>query len=136
MRIFDWFYSDDDLPLTNKQRREIRRSAWKLWMRCWRNKTLYLIIVLLYIGVTAAIAWRVDTVQQLVLFFMIETGLWFLVFWIIRQVSVAPLGRRLIRERGIDVCLRCGYWLRGLGKDVTECPECGWRREGSDEPKG
>lgn len=136
MRIFDWFYSDGDLPLTNKQRREIRRSAWKLWMRRWRNKTLYLIIVLLYIGVTAAIAWHVDTVQQLALFFMIETGLWFLVFWIIRQVSVAPLGRRLIRERGIDVCLRCGYWLRGLGEDVTKCPECGWRREGSDESKG
>ena len=30
-----------------------------------------------------------------------------------------------IRKEGIDVCTNCGYWLRGLGEDVRQCPECG-----------
>jgi rubrerythrin len=34
-----------------------------------------------------------------------------------------------IRLEGFDVCTRCGYWLRGLGDDVRQCPECGAERE-------
>jgi hypothetical protein len=30
---------------------------------------------------------------------------------------------------GFDICIECGYWLRGLGDDVKECPECGAKRE-------
>ncbi len=81
-----------------------------------------------------------SNVGQMAILFTIYTGLWVLVFSIVMRFSVAPVARRLLRERlrerGIDACIRCGYWLRGLGKDVTKCPECGWRREGSDEPKG
>lgn len=34
-----------------------------------------------------------------------------------------------IRLEGFDVCLKCGYWLRGLGDEITNCPECGAERE-------
>ena len=34
-----------------------------------------------------------------------------------------------IQLEGFDVCLSCGYWLRGLGEDVKHCPECGAARE-------
>lgn len=99
-------------------------------MRDWRNKTLYVILVFFLCVVAAASGWYgPDKAWQMAILLMINAGLWVLVFAIVRRVSVAPLGRRLLRERGIDVCIRCGYWLRGLGKDVTECPECGWRRE-------
>ncbi len=41
--------------------------------------------------------------------------------------------RRMIRRRRGHF-IKCGYDLRG---DFSAgCPECGWRREGSDEPKG
>lgn len=33
--------------------------------------------------------------------------------------------RRALREIGRDVCVECGYWLRGLDNHVTRCPECG-----------
>ncbi len=34
-----------------------------------------------------------------------------------------------IRLEGFDICVKCGYWLRGLGEDVSNCPECGAKRE-------
>ena len=33
-----------------------------------------------------------------------------------------------------DRCIKCGYDLRGTSGGEA-CPECGWRREDSDEPK-
>jgi len=37
--------------------------------------------------------------------------------------------RHAVRDIGRDVCVRCGYWLRGLADDVPACPECGMKRE-------
>ena len=34
-----------------------------------------------------------------------------------------------IRLEGFDVCLKCGYWLRGLDDEISNCPECGAERE-------
>ncbi len=39
-----------------------------------------------------------------------------------------------IRLEGFDICLKCGYWLRGLGDEITNCPECGTKRESMPEP--
>ena len=51
------------------------------------------------------------------------------VIWII-FAAVNHLFRRkhtilALREMGYELCARCGYWLRGLGDDVKNCPECG-----------
>ena len=129
MRIFDWYYSNGDLPLTNKERREIRRSAWRLWKRDWRNKTLYVTAHLVFMLAVSTIVWFDPNFWQTWIFLTICLGLALLGREILERVSVVPLGRRLMRERGIDVCIRCGYWLRDLGKDITKCPECGWQRE-------
>lgn len=34
-----------------------------------------------------------------------------------------------LRQMGYDLCPLCGYWLRGLGENVKQCPECGAERE-------
>jgi hypothetical protein len=49
--------------------------------------------------------------------------------WLFTRLRATPFIYRALREAGYDVCLRCGYWLRGLGDDVTVCPECGAQRE-------
>ncbi|MCH8824643.1 MAG: hypothetical protein IH984_14180 [Planctomycetes bacterium] len=38
-----------------------------------------------------------------------------------------------IRLEGYDVCLGCGYWLRGLDETIRACPECGTDRIAFDE---
>lgn len=46
--------------------------------------------------------------------------------WIGARLFAAQLVRQVrleLRARGVRVCMRCGYWLRG-NSDST-CPECG-----------
>lgn len=33
--------------------------------------------------------------------------------------------RRVLQQAGLDVCSRCGYWMRGLEQATSRCPECG-----------
>jgi len=33
--------------------------------------------------------------------------------------------RRLLNERGIPICVQCGYDLRGADENAERCPECG-----------
>lgn len=47
--------------------------------------------------------------------------------FIFTQVYVRPL-RSALREFGHEVCLRCGYSLRGLPDTTDRCPECGLQR--------
>jgi hypothetical protein len=43
------------------------------------------------------------------------------------------IGDYTLKEHGLDrrtdLCVGCGYDLRGLGDDIEVCPECGGRRE-------
>lgn len=48
--------------------------------------------------------------------------------WLCRK-DLAQAVRRELRHRGIAVCMRCGYGLRGLGEGAT-CPECGQQQAG------
>ncbi|MEM9064596.1 MAG: hypothetical protein AAGB51_03805 [Planctomycetota bacterium] len=36
--------------------------------------------------------------------------------------------RAAMRRRGFDLCPGCGYWLKGLPRGKTLCPECGAKR--------
>jgi hypothetical protein len=48
--------------------------------------------------------------------------------WLFTRLRATPFIYRALREAGYDVCLRCGYWLRGLGNEALVCPECGAQR--------
>jgi len=36
--------------------------------------------------------------------------------------------RLAMRALGFELCLECGYWLKGLPDDEPRCPECGAER--------
>ena len=40
-----------------------------------------------------------------------------------------------MRLEGFDVCLSCGYWLRGLDESIKVCPECGAMRNTLNDDK-
>ena len=44
--------------------------------------------------------------------------------WTFRFVYLRPI-RRAMRDLGYNVCLKCGYWLKGLDDRTPSCPECG-----------
>lgn len=46
--------------------------------------------------------------------------------WLGKRLFAAKLVRQVrleLRARGFRVCMRCGYWLRGVAEPT--CPECG-----------
>ena len=55
------------------------------------------------------------------------------VFWpwsalMYRALYIRPM-RRAMREAGWDLCVNCGYELKGLNESISKCPECGAKRE-------
>ena len=59
--------------------------------------------------------------------------LWLWSAWIYRYTYVKPI-RRAMRDEGFDLCLECGYHLRGLPDDTSKCPECGAARPVTIKP--
>ena len=50
-----------------------------------------------------------------------------------RHIFVRQM-RQVMQSLGYELCLACGYWLKGL-EDATDCcPECGTKRETLPEP--
>ncbi len=63
--------------------------------------------------------------------FAINTIFYVLILW---MLTLGPFAMRRAIRRKRGLCINCGYDLRN---DFSAgCPECGWRREGLDEPKG
>ncbi len=117
----DWGI-DPDLPVTDEERRLIRVKAERLT----REHGYSGLVVYIGTGCLAAgaavvgsqwfgIAWAL-TVSILAATVGIVVGR--LLIW----GRVVTTMRQLVREQGLDVCLRCGYWIRGADR----CPECGW----------
>lgn len=48
--------------------------------------------------------------------------------WAYRTLYIKPV-RRAMRDHRYDLCVACGYDLRGLGDKVERCSECGAKRE-------
>jgi hypothetical protein len=96
----------------------------------------FLIAVALFLGGPMVVAWLLT--QWLLPTLGFSLGVWhdrlmwgmtivgyvIVVYVAIRRDMPRALRKKLI-ECGVPVCLACGYDLRGLPRDRTQCPECG-----------
>lgn len=61
--------------------------------------------------------------------YILRAGAMLLVFWTLlrktQRVGAAAHMRRLLIDRGVAMCLRCGYCLAGHDERAQRCPECG-----------
>jgi hypothetical protein len=131
-------YVDPELKLSREQRRLVRQRArllmWRTPARINLGSNILILLMvallpaaltciplflLMRLGDPAVLWWGVPSV------FVFE---WLVMAWIGRW-TWRPSVILAIRERGHDLCVKCGYWLRGLGDDVKRCPECGALRE-------
>ena len=140
-----WFwpeYIHRDLPLTKRERTAIHRAAWRLWWSKRPNIALYLTLPAFYLltvffasdvgGRIAALVGASGLIHRL-----FRAGAPFVLFVVcfivggavLQRFRFAPCVYRTTRQHGYDVCLKCGYWLKGLGDDIKRCPECGTARE-------
>lgn len=51
--------------------------------------------------------------------------------WMFRILYIKPI-RLAMKEQGYDLCINCGYELKGLTVDIDLCPECGTDRKSTD----
>lgn len=135
-------YVNHELPLTRQERKAIHRDAWRLWGANRWNIALYLTLPGFYLltvffagdvgGWVATLIGGGGWVHKL-----FRAGAPFALFVIcfvaggavLQRARFAPCAYRATRRHGYDVCVRCGYWLRGLDDDTKHCPECGSARE-------
>jgi hypothetical protein len=130
-------YVDRHLPLTGRQRRDVHREAWRRWAANPWNIALYLVLPATYLlglglarDAAGMLAWYLGAGGVLVAAsHVVGLLLWAILCFVVggavfQRYRFAPLVYRTLRRHGHDVCLRCGYWLRGLGHG-SRCPECG-----------
>lgn len=108
--------------------REIEREAgnpasWHFWLAIAG-------LVVAAFSTHRAVQWMLrplgwpDILDDLLAFAAAALVFWFVLRWLHRAGGPEALRRKLL-ERGIPVCLACGYSLRGQPSDSTRCPECG-----------
>ncbi len=121
----------DRVPLSTEQLKEIHNETTRSFLQLVIPFTLVagfvlgLLTPLIIPFSWTGMAWRYARVGVGLGLFAL---LGFALFQIVRP-RYEHYFRRVVRKRGHEMCLRCGYWLKGLGEDVKQCPECGWRRE-------
>lgn len=141
--LFD--YADPDLPLSFWERNKL---AWRhipfrklpVSLR-WRRIVFGLgtglpsiVAVPLAIMATTALESRIGGVGQFIpLLLLLAAPTFWIWACVVYGLVLRPEHYHRIRLEGFDVCLKCGYWLRGLGEEITNCPECGAKREAEPE---
>ena len=127
--IFD--YVPPGIKLTPQQRRDFRRKAKDEYLpTTWKTELLGFLVSLPLIFGWITVLFFIGFAIPLngALFPLAVAGIW-VILTVLRWRFARRATFAALREIGYDVCLNCGYWLRGLGDEVERCPECGWRRE-------
>ncbi len=135
--LFD--YADPDLPLSFWKRQKIAWRLvliWKLPRSARRGRIVFVLAfavpqILVVSSLPRLIdgfanAWFAGTWPLAIVALAVALWIWGCILY--GLLSRAEHYHR-IRLEGFDICLKCGYWLRGLAEDVTNCPECGTKRE-------
>jgi len=136
-----WFWPNfinPDLGLSLHDRKAIHRAAWKLWWKDKRNVLVYSLLPASYLFLVLFADDLVDAVAAALgagsvtqrLLRAAAPAFWAVAIFVaggavLQRIRFAPCVYRATRDRGHDVCLGCGYWLRGLGSEAARCPECG-----------
>ena len=128
--LFD--YADPALPLSFWKRQKLFWGIYPVWnlpkpLRRGALARRYLMLAPLFIPPFFFFS---QIPPSNVLLIMIP---YFVLCWlwvcIIYGLYSLPEHYYRIRLEGYDVCLGCGYWLRGLDETIRACPECGEQRK-------
>jgi len=128
-------YIDPEITLSRTERRQLHRRSHRHLGRVRVPFKFILSLVLLVIAPTVALFMLVDPHLVVVAPAWLIVGGYVVLAHGMRTLA-GPAVWRALRERGYDVCLNCGYWLRGLPEDEDCCPECGAKRQPMPEAGG
>lgn len=125
-------YIEPEWKLPREEVRRVHRLVKERYMRPWVLFGFTGLWLLIMYGVVAMMVLldvkSLPTFWYVLLMVGALTTLIALALWSFRMIYIRPV-RRAMRDLGYDVCIPCGYWLKGLADDVRKCPECGADRE-------
>ena len=112
-------------------------GRWRQWRPILLALGVVIVVAALASGFTALVVYRYGGTLlgpwALMLGSAIASGASAFAAAIAMRWSLRRFNRREIRlamqTLGFELCTQCGYWLKGLGEEVSKCPECGTRRE-------
>lgn len=143
--LFD--YADPSLPLSFRQRAKIqlRRVPMRdLPNSIVRRRILCAVVTVIPMIVTIILKqyliFQLTVSNQMNMWLILAMYAVFIILswiWICITYGIFLRSEYYFRMRleGFDVCLGCGYWLRGLDGTIKACPECGTERLACDEDK-
>ena len=128
--IYDYIPPELDMPRSRRRaiRREVRAAAREVRQKSgWRLQVLFLICLFTFVYLLKFVR------HQLMPQGLTRRLISFVVFALTAYVLIALIWRaryekrtyRVLRDHGYDICLECGYLLKGLPDDRDRCPECG-----------
>lgn len=134
MSYFPAILYDPQLAISKRDKNLILKSASSAWFK----KPLNLIIYM-----AAMITWAVfmASTRTLLNNFVPDTTIYTVMLWVvffplflvgchylIFHVGFRPYLYRELRNRGHDICVKCGYILIDIPESNPKCPECGTPR--------
>jgi len=131
-----------EIPLAREELAQIHREAVR---RLRKDEYFWLLLILvcplpvaIIVLMRAAMPWAgASPILRLVRFavsVVLLAGVVLALFRRLRPRYQHHL-RGVVRQRGHEICLNCGYWLEGLGSDIDHCPECGAKRQPLRDPE-
>jgi len=133
MPLFPTILKDPALNLDKKQRLKILGQANGKWFKVPCNILLYFGTVIAVFLITAGVALSLssiglsrpldNTIIIAVVFLLLLTT-----YYIIFNFNYLPHLYQELRNRGHDICPKCGYTHIELPDSKTNCPECGTPR--------
>ena len=130
-------FTDPQYKLSRREQHRLSMAAHKKylsWYRFWGYTLLVIAVplVLAYeLGIPTVLGWlglASQTPAHTWAFVIVSFLAWPYSAWMCRTLYIKPV-RRAMRDHGYALCIDCGYELRGLGDEITKCPECGTTRE-------
>lgn len=136
-------FTDPQYKLSRRDQHRLSMAAHKKYLS-WRRFWGYSLVVIampfglaFVYGRPAVLDWLGLTGQTSAhtwAFAVVSLLVWPYSAWAYRTLYIKPV-RRAMRDHGYDLCVGCGYELRGLGDKLERCPECGSWREAMPKPK-
>ena len=130
-------FTDPQYKLSRRDQHRLSKAAHKKylsWRRFWGFSLLVVTVpfgLAFVYGIPAVLGWlglSGQTPAHTWAFAIVCFLVWPYSAWVYRTLYIKPV-RRAMRDHGYDLCIGCGYELRGLGDEITKCPECGATRE-------
>lgn len=131
---FPAILSDPQLEISKKDQNLILGAASSEWMRNRRNILLYLAAIVIWAASVAVGRVLLDHIMPaskpiiitlwILSFILFILGSHYLVF----HIRFKPYLYQELRNRGHDICPKCGYILIDIPESSKKCPECGTQR--------